>query len=180
LEDLRGRGKHSTVNALALLRDVAREYDAEIIVSLSDKVGLESAEDMWGVLGYDISLSDLPHSLYFRDLRSIIAPFHPVGWPSEYSVRKAFGEYLAPAEKFTTVVPGTETSGKQRQSQLDLGQMGFLPSMIIAWTPEVLSESDYARLVANLGDIARNFGAAGVERVLTESVGTPESTGVLK
>jgi hypothetical protein len=41
----------------------------------------------------------------------------------------------------------------------------------IAWSPEVLSSTEYARLVGILGDLVRASGARGVERVRSQMVG---------
>jgi hypothetical protein len=42
---------------------------------------------------------------------------------------------------------------------------GERPTIVIAWDPDVLSESEYAELVLALGDIARAYGGDGVRRL---------------
>ena len=39
------------------------------------------------------------------------------------------------------------------------------PAFAIVWSPDVLSESEYARLVTAIGDLVRVHGAAGVSRI---------------
>ena len=47
------------------------------------------------------------------------------------------------------------------------------PSFVIAWDPELLDESDYADLVAALGDIVRASGGEGVQRIKSRGFGVP-------
>lgn len=176
LDELRGLGRTSgrSLDVLAILRDVASAYSTQITIEFVDEMNRSKADRASRFLGYKIGYSaELPS---FLDLGSIIAPFSADAWPSEYSIRRAFGEYLAPVDaRYATVLPGTGV-GKGKP----LIKAAVPPSIVIAWDPGVLSAPEYADLVASIGDVAREAGAAGIERVLTESVGFGQSVGVSK
>ncbi len=50
---------------------------------------------------------------------------------------------------------------------------------VIAWHPDVLTPEEYATLVSAVGDLARSHGAAGIERVLTDTITVEIPAGVL-
>src|ERR1043166_4879282 len=105
LSELGGRATRAGgFDVLELLREVAHEHALGIVVRLVEEVSNENirSEDWKGILGYAISYT--PGLPYFRDLRSIIAPFDPDGWPSAYSIKRAFSEYLGPTlSKYATI-----------------------------------------------------------------------------
>jgi hypothetical protein len=53
----------------------------------------------------------------------------------------------------------------------DSAEVGEPPVFAIAWSPDVLSGAEYARLIGLLGDLVRATGALGVERVRSQMVG---------
>jgi uncharacterized protein len=52
-------------------------------------------------------------------------------------------------------------------------------SITLVWAPDVLSPDEYAALVVAIGDIARSEGAAGLQRILSETVGVTADVGAL-
>ena len=50
-----------------------------------------------------------------------------------------------------------------------------MPVIIIAWDPEILPAQDYAEIIMALGDMVRDAGAGGVERIAAALAPTPPS-----
>ena len=50
-----------------------------------------------------------------------------------------------------------------------------MPVIIIAWDPEILPAQAYAELVVAVGDMARDAGAVGVERIAAALAPSPPS-----
>ena len=57
--------------------------------------------------------------------------------------------------------------------EAESAQLGEPAVFAIAWSPEVLSSAEYARLVGILGDLVRGNGALGVERLRSQMVDGP-------
>lgn len=60
---------------------------------------------------------------------------------------------------------------EEQNTEGDSTDVGGSAIFAIAWSPEVLSGAEYARLIGILGDLVRATGAVGVERVRSQLVG---------
>lgn len=67
----------------------------------------------------------------------------------------------------------------RQNGETDAGHSLEPPVFAIAWSPEVLSSAEYARLIGMLGDLMRANGAVGVERVRSQMVGGAVDSAVL-
>jgi hypothetical protein len=52
-------------------------------------------------------------------------------------------------------------------------------NIVLAWDPEVLTSIDYANLIAAIADLARVEGAAGIHRVICETISVSADVGAL-
>lgn len=67
-------------------------------------------------------------------------------------------------------------------SKLELDQDATVgpPALVIAYDPDLVSEDDYKRLVAAIGDIVRSEGGAGLKRLKSRGYGVRCGEGVLQ
>jgi len=177
LSELSGgrRNTARSIDVIGILRDVCLQYGAQLLIKIStgDTV---IADDGAIFIGYGIRYDATQHVPMFRDLRSIVAPFQDTGWPAATTIREYLQEFL---DSYSVHVDRSASLSPIRTATAPVTQTTALtPSIAIVWDPSILSADEYAELVAAIGDIARNLGAAGIERVWSTSVNSEVLAGV--